>query len=123
MIQMSGKLVGIGTTTLVAVIFAMVVVAPYYTNPELQKVSQNYRPRTPLEEQGRELYISYGCQYCHSQYIRRGDWGLGAERIAQAGDYARDKAPQLGSNRNGPDLSQAGGEHSDDWHFAHRVWN
>ena len=119
MIQMSGKLVGLGTTVLVAVIFALVVVAPYYTNPELQKVSQNYRPRTPLEERGRKLYISYGCQYCHSQYIRKGDWGLGAERIAQAGDYARDKAPQLGSNRNGPDLSQAGGEHSDDWHFAH----
>jgi mono/diheme cytochrome c family protein len=47
------------------------------------------------------------------------DWGLGAERLAEAGDYAGDKAPQLGSIRNGPDLSQEGGEHTDDWHAAH----
>ncbi len=63
--------------------------------------------------------MTHGCQYCHSQYIRQGDWGLGAERIAEAGDYAPDHAPQLGSIRNGPDLSQEGGEHTDDWHVAH----
>ncbi len=119
MIHMNPKIIGIGTSFLVALIFALVVVAPQYTNPESLEYSKNYRKRTPLENEGRHLYMTLGCQYCHSQYIRNNDWGLGAERIAQAGDYTGDKAPQLGSIRNGPDLSQAGGEHTDDWHAAH----
>lgn len=118
-INMSTRVIGFGTTFLLLVIFALVVVAPKYTNSELERESDIYRPRTELEEQGRKLYISLGCQYCHSQYIREGDWDLGAERLAQAGDYVYDRAPQLGSIRNGPDLSQEGGEHPDDWHFAH----
>ncbi len=119
MIHMNPKIVGLGTTFLLLLIFGAVVVAPRYTNPESDRVSDTYRPRTDLEEKGRALYISYGCQYCHTQYIRTIDWDLGADRIAQAGDYARDTSPQLGSNRIGPDLSQEGGEHTDDWHFAH----
>jgi len=119
MIHMNAKVVGVGTTLLVALIFVAVVLAPGYTNPELKQDSEIYRPRTELEDRGREIYIKHGCQYCHSQYIRKVDWGLGAERLAQAGDYARDFAPQLGSLRNGPDLSQEGGQHSDDWHAAH----
>ncbi len=119
MIHMNPKVIGVGTSLLVALIFLLVVVGPQYVNPETDLRSENYRERTPLEEQGRDLYMRYGCQYCHSQYIRTVDWGLGAERIAQAGDYAGEKAPQLGSIRNGPDLSQEGGEHTDDWHTAH----
>ena len=44
---------------------------------------------------------------------------MGAERIAQAGDYVADYPILLGSQRTGPDLSQDGGEHPDDWHVAH----
>jgi cytochrome c oxidase cbb3-type subunit 2 len=44
---------------------------------------------------------------------------LGAERIAQAGDYTADRPTLLGSERTDPDLSQEGGEHPDDWHVAH----
>ena len=51
--------------------------------------------------------------------MRKYDWGPTADRIAEAGDYVGDYAPQLGSNRNGPDLSQQGGQHTDDWHRAH----
>jgi len=35
--------------------------------------------------------------------------GLGAERIALAGDYIQDQPHLLGSERTGPDLSQEGG--------------
>lgn len=119
MIHMNPKIIGLGTSFLLILIFGAVVLVPRYTNPESERVSGNYREHTALEEKGRSLYISYGCQYCHSQYIRVTDWDLGAERLAQPGDYAKDLAPQLGSNRNGPDLSQEGGEHSDDWHYAH----
>jgi len=119
MIHMSPKVVGIGTSVLVALIFVAVVIAPQYTNPESKVFSDNYRPRTETEEKGRALYVRHGCQYCHTQYVRNFDWGLGAERVAVAGDYTGETAPQLGSNRNGPDLSQEGGEHTDDWHAAH----
>ena len=49
------------------------------------------------------------------------DWGHGAERIAQAGDYVSDEPILLGSARTGVDLSQEGGEHPDDWHIAHFI--
>jgi len=117
MIQATPRMLAVGTTSIVVVIFGAVVVAPRMTFSEAQQPSDIKRPRSALEERGRQLYISHGCQYCHTQYVRRVDWE--ADRIAQAGDYVDDLAPQLGSNRNGPDLSQQGGEHSDDWHLAH----
>ncbi len=120
MISMNAKLVGIGSTILLVLIYFAVVLAPaFYTDKEMSEVSANFRARTALENEGLAVYKKEGCQYCHSQCIRNVDWGQGAERIAQAGDYARDLAPQIGSNRNGPDLSQEGGEHPDDWHAAH----
>jgi cytochrome c oxidase cbb3-type subunit II len=119
MIHMNAKTLGFGSTAIVVAVYFAVVIAPGRTNPELEQPSANFRPRTPLEEQGRQLYIQYGCQYCHTQYVRKYDWGPAADRIAQAGDYVHDYAPQLGSNRNGPDLSQQGGQHTDDWHRAH----
>ncbi|MCK9296254.1 MAG: cbb3-type cytochrome c oxidase subunit II [Desulfobulbaceae bacterium] len=81
--------------------------------------SEIWRPMTAEEQEGYRLYVRNGCSYCHSQFIRVMDWDLGAERIAQAGDYV-DRGPDLmGSKRTGPDLSQEGGEHPDDWHLAH----
>jgi len=121
MIHMDPKVVGIATTIVLVLVFCVVVVVPRNTQPAAVRPSETWRPLQPLEAKGRELYVRNGCQYCHTQYVRKGDWGLGAERIAQAGDYYAEYAPQLGSNRNGPDLSQAGGEHTDDWHRAHFV--
>lgn len=119
MIHMNAKVIAIGTTAVLLAVFIAVVLTPRALQTEAQEPSDTYRVLTALEQRGREIYITHGCQYCHSQYIRQGDWGLGAERIAQAGDYVDLRAPQLGSLRNGPDLSQQGGEHSDDWHRAH----
>lgn len=76
---------------------------------------------TTDEAAGHDLYVRNGCSYCHSQYVRNVDWGMGAERIAQMGDYHGMQPLILGTERTGPDLSQAGGEHPDDWHTAHFV--
>jgi len=84
-----------------------------------QPPSESWRPWTSAEEEGHRLYVANGCSYCHSLFIRNVDWGLGAERIAQAGDYYRQEPAILGTERIGPDLSQEGGEHPDDWHLAH----
>ncbi len=81
------------------------------------------RPLTATEEEGRQIYMSNGCMYCHSQYVRPQDWtsagGSKALRVAQAGDYVFQKTVLLGTERTGPDLSQEGGVHPDDWHRAH----
>jgi len=78
-----------------------------------------WRPLTPIEEEGHRLYVANGCSYCHSLYVRTGDWDVGAGRISESGDYAQQEPAILGSERTGPDLAQQGGEHPDDWHAAH----
>jgi cytochrome c oxidase cbb3-type subunit II len=119
MIHMNAKLVGVGTTLVIIVIVVAVVAVPYETFVEAHRPSDIYRPLTELEKEGRLFYLKNGCHQCHTQYIRSVDWGLGAERLAQPGDYYKQTPPMLGSTRTGPDLSQAGGEHTDDWHEAH----
>jgi cbb3-type cytochrome c oxidase subunit II len=104
------------------VIIAATVMTVLWPTYSLQnRPSEIWRSPTSLELRGRELYIENGCTYCHSQYIRPQDWGYGAERIAKAGDYFDQQPHLLGSERTGPDLSQEGGEHPDDWHYAHFV--
>jgi len=109
----------VGGSLLILIAVVMVVVILPYANTSKTIPSDLFRLRTSMEEEGRNLYISNGCVYCHTQSIRAVDWGLGAERIAQAGDYLKDHPILLGSQRTGPDLSQEGGEHPDDWHLAH----
>ncbi len=81
------------------------------------------RPLSDKEEEGRQIYMGNGCVYCHTQYVRPQDWtaagGGKALRVAQAGDYVFQKTMLLGTERTGPDLSQEGGVHPDDWHKAH----
>lgn len=109
-----------GSLSILIAVVLVVIILPYAdTNKTLP--SDLFRTRTVMEESGRSLYVSNGCVYCHTQSIRSIDWDLGAERIAQAGDYLQDLPILLGSQRTGPDLSQEGGEHPNDWHFAHFV--
>ncbi|MGD8366168.1 MAG: cbb3-type cytochrome c oxidase subunit II [Desulfobacterales bacterium] len=115
--KMTPFAVVVGSLLLLAAIVFMVVYVPWATRQE--EPSEIFRTRSESEAAGRLVYISNGCVYCHSQSIRSFDWGLGAERIAQAGDYVADQPILLGSQRTGPDLSQEGGEHPDDWHHAH----
>jgi cbb3-type cytochrome c oxidase subunit II len=84
-----------------------------------QGPSDAWRPWAPAEEAGHLLYVKNGCSYCHSQFIRTIDWGEGAERIADRGDYYQYNPAILGTERTGPDLSQEAGQHPDDWHLAH----
>jgi cytochrome c oxidase cbb3-type subunit 2 len=107
----------VGSLLILAAVVFVVVFMPYITAD--QAPSDIFRTRSGAEAMGRAVYMANGCVYCHSQSVRAIDWGLGAERIAQAGDYAADRPILLGSERTGPDLSEEGGEHPDDWHVAH----
>jgi cytochrome c oxidase cbb3-type subunit 2 len=117
--KMSLSLLMFGGLLIFAPVLLIVVMLPWVTMST--KPSDIYRQRTALEEKGRLLFIGNGCTFCHTQFIRSFDWDLGAERVAQAGDYVADQPPLPGTERTGPDVSQAGGEHPDDWHIAHFV--
>ena len=96
---------------------SLMVLYPVLTMNE--KPSSIVRPLSEQESRGLRLYVENGCSYCHSLFIRNIDWGVGAERIAQRGDYTAMCPAILGTERVGPDLSEEGGEHPDDWHLAH----
>ncbi len=113
--KMTLKVVVIGSLLILSAVVFVAVYMPYATQDETP--SEIYRMRTTDEAEGRLQYIANGCVYCHTQSIRPIDWGIGAERIAQAGDYVGDQPILLGSARTGVDLSQEGGEHPDDWHM------
>lgn len=115
--RMTLKLIIYGGLIVFSSVLFISVILPWATISE--KPSEIYRARSALENEGRQIYIENGCTYCHTQFVRIIDWGLGAERIARSGDYVRERPHLLGSERTGPDLSQEGGEHPDDWHMAH----
>ena len=78
---------------------------------------------TPLQQRGRAVYLSEGCWYCHSQYVRpvTGEtrrWGP----VSEAGEYAFDVPHLFGTRRIGPDLTRVGLKYGDEWHYAH-FWN
>ncbi len=84
------------------------------------------KPYTPLELEGRDIYIREGCNNCHSQLVRpfrseveryapkAGDGGY-----SKAGEYIYDFPFLWGSRRTGPDLHREGGKYNDNWHFNH----
>jgi cytochrome c oxidase cbb3-type subunit I/II len=78
------------------------------------------KPYTPLELEGRDVYIKEGCYNCHSQMIR--PFRHETERYGEyskAGEFVYDHPFQWGSKRTGPDLAREGGRNPDSWHFKH----
>src|SRR6478672_12038433 len=68
------------------------------------------KPYTPLELQGRDIYVREGCYTCHSQMIRpfRDEVARYGE-YSKAGEFVYDHPFQWGSKRTGPDLARIGG--------------
>jgi cytochrome c oxidase cbb3-type subunit I/II len=78
------------------------------------------KPYTPLELEGRDIYIREGCVSCHSQMVR--PFRSEVERYGEyskAGEYVYDHPFLWGSKRTGPDLHRIGGKYSDNWHLNH----
>lgn len=78
------------------------------------------KPYTPLELQGRDLYIREGCSNCHSQTVR--PFRSETERYGEyskAGEFVYDHPFLWGSKRTGPDLAREGGKYGNSWHYNH----
>lgn len=80
------------------------------------------KPYSPLELEGRDLYVREGCYNCHSQMVRP----LRFETVrygeySKSGEFVYDHPFQWGSKRTGPDLAREGGLRSNFWHFQHMI--
>lgn len=87
---------------------------------------ESVKPYTPLELEGRDVYIAEGCNNCHSQMVRPfrdevkryGDY-------SKAGEFVYDHPFLWGSKRTGPDLAREGrgnkNARSDSWHYLHMI--
>lgn len=80
------------------------------------------KPYSPLELEGRDVYIAEGCYVCHSQMVR--PFRAETERYGEyskAGEFVYDHPFQFGSRRIGPDLHRVGGKYPDMWHYNHML--
>tara|TARA_R110001592_G_scaffold84978_1_gene251029 strand:+ start:657 stop:1262 length:606 start_codon:yes stop_codon:yes gene_type:complete len=106
---------------LIAVSFGGIVeIIPLMSQKMVTEPIDGLEPLTPLQLEGRDIYIREGCTVCHSQMIRP----LRAEverygHYSVAGELVYDHPFVFGSKRTGPDLARVGGLYSDDWHRAH----
>lgn len=78
------------------------------------------KPYSPLELEGRDIYIREGCNNCHSQMVRplRFETKRYGE-YSKAGEFVYDHPHLWGSKRTGPDLHREGGKRGDSWHYTH----
>jgi len=94
------------------------VTPPVPAAPVASKWAQ--QPYSPLELEGRDIYVREGCYNCHSQMIRPF-----RHETLRYGEYSRleefvyDHPFQFGSKRTGPDLHRVGGKFPNLWHYEH----
>jgi cytochrome c oxidase cbb3-type subunit 2 len=120
-LERNSLLLVIGIVIVVAIGGLVEITPLFYLESTIEKVD-GMRPYTPLELEGRDIYIREGCYLCHSQMIRPlrdeveryGHYSLAAESMY-------DHPFQWGSKRTGPDLARVGGKYSDGWHRDHLI--
>lgn len=108
---------------LLAFATALLVILPAAQIRRIEPPPQ-LRPYSALEQRGRDLYVSLGCLYCHSQQPRLPEQGPDAARgwgrPSTAADYVYDRPHLLGTMRTGPDLLNVGARlPSQSWHLTH----
>lgn len=81
------------------------------------------KPYTPLELEGRDIYIREGCNVCHTQWVRpfRSETERYQGEYSKAGEYVYDHPFLWGSKRTGPDLMRVGAKYPDSWHYHHMM--
>ena len=114
-------------TTVAILIGGMVQILPTILVKSNIPTIAAVKPYSPLELQGRDLYIREGCVGCHSQMIR--PFRSEVERYGEhskSGEFVYDHPFLFGSKRTGPDLAREGvagkpfnGGRDDIWHFNH----
>ena len=105
---------------IVILIGGMIEMMPTFLVSSNVPTIASVKPYSPLELQGRDIYIREGCVNCHSQMVR--PFRSETERYGEyskAGEFVYDHPFLWGSKRTGPDLHREGGKYSNAWHFNH----
>lgn len=120
------RAVGIIAAAAMILLFAalMIVVMPAIQLQSAARPPPALAPYTDQQARGREVYVSLGCVYCHTQQPRDPSLGPDAQRgwgrASVPADYVFDSPHQLGTMRTGPDLLNIGvRQPSVDWHLTH----
>jgi cbb3-type cytochrome c oxidase subunit II len=84
------------------------------------------RQLSEVELQGRAIYVSEGCWYCHTQQTRtlladtkRSGWRGVDSPVSTPDEFVYDSPHMFGTKRTGPDLSRVGGKYDEQWHRTH----
>lgn len=107
-------------TTIAVLIGGAVEIIPMLLIKSNIPTISTVKPYTPLEIEGRDIYIREGCVSCHSQMVRP----MRSE-IERYGEYSKpgegvyDHPFLWGSKRTGPDLARVGGKYPHLWHVRH----
>lgn len=121
--KLEGHAAALSVLALLAVIIGGVVefVPAFLMEVKVPTVT-SVRPYTPLELEGRDLYLREGCYNCHSQSVRvyqKEEMRYGPH--SEAHEFVYDHPFQWGSKRTGPDLHRLGGKYPDLWHYKHMM--
>lgn len=98
----------------------MAQITPLMFQQQTMTPVDGLKPYTPLQMEGRDIFIREGCVGCHSQMIR--PFRAETERYGHysvAGESVWEHPFLWGSKRTGPDLARVGGRYSDEWHRVH----
>ena len=118
-LETNALLLSILTFVAVAVGGLVLLIPPHFLAGTIEPVA-GLAPYSPLELEGRDLYIREGCNVCHSQEVRpfkseTDRYG----RYSLAGEGIYDRPFLWGSRRTGPDLARVGGKYPASWHWLH----
>ncbi|HKX46522.1 MAG TPA: cytochrome-c oxidase, cbb3-type subunit II, partial [Planctomycetota bacterium] len=117
-----GKPLVFTTWVVVAVVVASLFeIVPTFAIKSNVPTIASVTPYTPLEQEGRDIYVAEGCYNCHSQMIRpmRHETERYGE-YSKAGEFVYDRPFQWGSRRIGPDLAREGQTNTSvAWHVRH----
>lgn len=129
--KLEGRPVQFTIAALVVILIGgLIEIIPMYMVDSNVKTISSVQPYTPLEVEGRDIYIREGCYVCHSQMIRPF-----RSEVARYGEYSKsgesvyDFPFQFGSKRTGPDLAREGVNDGvansyrkpNSWHYNHMV--
>jgi cytochrome c oxidase cbb3-type subunit I/II len=108
--------------TILVLIGGIIEILPMISIDSQTPRISSVKPYTPLELQGRDVYIREGCVSCHSQMIRpfRSETVRYGE-YSKSGEFIYDRPFLWGSKRTGPDLHRIGGKYSNLWHYSHML--
>jgi cytochrome c oxidase cbb3-type subunit II len=120
MLEKKPILLLLAATIVIMIGTTVTMIAPFrwINDPKLRIAS--VKPYTPLQLEGRDIYIREGCNNCHTQTVRPlladveryGDY-------SKVGEFVYDQPFLWGSRRTGPDLARIGGKYPDAWHYKH----